>query len=75
VKICMFGSRSLTWKRLPIFRALAQHALLGGPVPLGAFLQEQEAMSLPASEPLCLLNGDGPPGKVRGAVVAVEGRT
>lgn len=75
MRVLMWGSRSLSWKHLPVFRALAKHAMLGGPVPLAAFLQEPDFAAdmiepLPEREPLILLDGDGPPGKGRGAVGA-----
>jgi hypothetical protein len=73
MRVLMFGSRSLTWKHLPVFRALAPHACIDGPLPLGAFLQEPEfaaGMCETVSDTITLLNGDGSPGKERGAVGA-----
>lgn len=75
MRVLIWGSRNLTWKHLPVFRSLARHALLGEPVPLGAFLSEPQAISLllellPEDEPLVLLNGDGPPGRTPGAIGA-----
>lgn len=81
MRILIFGSRSLTWKHEPIFGWIAQHALLAENEPLGEFIRTwaHEPASahpdvvrtwLPDSEPLVLLNGDGPPGKERGAIGA-----
>lgn len=75
MRVLIFGSRSMTWKHLPIFRLVAHHALIDGPVPLGAFVATEgmdgiELPLLPEAEPLVCLNGDGPPGKERGAIGA-----
>lgn len=81
-RILMFGSRSLTWHHLPVFRALALHATLdihpydADPVPrmsmdLLHFLMAGGDDEWPRHrDSLVLLNGDGPPGRERGAVGA-----
>lgn len=82
MKILIFGSRSLTWKHLPAFRALALHATLslvhdecGGVPPMSMDLMhflmaggDDEWQRHGA--PMILISGDGPPGKERGAVGA-----
>jgi hypothetical protein len=74
VKVLLWGSRSLTWKHLPVFRMIAAHARQVIPPSVGEWLKTsgvpQLAAVIPASEPLVLLNGDGPPGKERGAIGA-----
>jgi hypothetical protein len=85
MRVMFFGSRSLTWRHLPVLRALALHASLdlaqydaGHSVPhmdldLMRLLMaggDDEWPALPESEPLILLHGDGPPGKVPGAIGA-----
>lgn len=81
MRILIFGSRSLPWKHLPVFRALALHAYMedtSGPLPdLATWLPseiehagEASYRLCMASGPLVLLNGDGPPGKERGAIGA-----
>lgn len=79
-RVLIFGSRSLTWRHLPVFRAVALHAMLDAtdsPLPdLAAWIpsvadQTPDAFRLvTTTEPLVLLNGDGPPGKERGAIGA-----
>jgi hypothetical protein len=82
MRVLMFGSRSLSWKHLPVFRALALHATLslvhdecGGVPPMSLDLMrflmaggDDEWQR--HGELMALLNGDGPPGKDRGAVGA-----
>lgn len=86
MKVLMFGSRSLTWKHLPVFRALALHATLDlhpydtDAVPemslgLLEFMMrggddEWPRVTRGGGTTLTLLNGDGPPGKERGAIGA-----
>jgi hypothetical protein len=75
MKVLIFGSRSLTGKHLHLMRLITQHALLAEPPDLGAFLaaegmDAQDLVLLPESESLVLVNGDGPPGKERGAIGA-----
>lgn len=78
MRVLIWGSRNLTWKHLPIMRKVATHAVLEGPPPLDEWLElmsgpdsSRFAISpLPDSESLQLINGDGPPGKSRGAVGA-----
>lgn len=79
MKILIFGSRSLNWRHLPVFRALAFHARAEHPPHLPTWLPavlanddapEWRQHQLPESETLTLINGDGPPGKERGAVGA-----
>jgi hypothetical protein len=71
-RILIFGSRSLTWKHLPVMRLVASHAALVTPPPLEEWLTASGVTRpvelLPG--PLQLLNGDGPPGKERGAIGA-----
>lgn len=70
----MFGSRNLTWKHLPIFSSLADCSMQASPLPvdvlLNVSLDLRRSAYIPENEPLVLLNGDGPPGKTRGAVGA-----
>lgn len=82
MKILFWGSRSLTWKHLPLARALAHHALMpfeSGNAEPPLTLKMLEVMAgqpgsawprIPSDEPLVLLSGDGPPGKERGAIGA-----
>lgn len=84
MRCLFFGSRSLTWKHLPVMRALALYASLshvrdecGGVPPLSLELMplllaggDDEWRRLPDDEPLILMHGDGPPGKTPGAVGA-----
>jgi hypothetical protein len=81
MKVLIFGSRSLTWKHVEVFSWLAQHAMLAENEPLADFIRmwAHEPSSahpghawrwLPDTEPLILLNGDGPPGRERGAIGA-----
>lgn len=80
LRVLMWGSRSLTWRHLPVFRALALHSMLDAtdsPLPdLVSWIpsvagQTPDAFRLvTTTESLTLLNGDGPPGKERGAVGA-----
>lgn len=77
MKILIFGSRSLTWKHLPVFRALALHAMknhAGLPalsVELTNGILAGNLSGWPdVLDSLILLNGDGPPGKERGAIGA-----
>lgn len=84
MKVLFWGSRNLTWKHLPVARALALHSTLElhqvgvtHPVPelsveLVRHLMETGADSRwpRVTEQLVLLNGDGPPGRTRGAVGA-----
>jgi hypothetical protein len=83
MKVLMFGSRALTWKHLPVFRALALHAALAtgfhdepGGVPLMSmdllrFMMRGGDDEWPRHrDTMTLLNGDGPPGKGRGEVGA-----
>lgn len=83
LRVLMWGSRSLTWRHLPVFRALALHSTLStgfhaepGGVPLMSMDLLRFLMGGGDDEwtrhgmPMCLLNGDGPPGKERGAVGA-----
>lgn len=79
MKVLIFGSRSLTWKHLPVFRALALHAVVDFSAD-GGFSPRAVLDALLAGAPpttwhrisgsLTLINGDGPPGKERGAVGA-----
>lgn len=82
MRVLMWGSRNLTWKHLPVFRALALHSTLslvhdecGGVPPMSIelirFLIGGGDDELPRhGDALTLVNGDGPPGKERGAVSA-----
>lgn len=80
MKVLFWGSRNLTWKHLPGMRVLASHALLLHPPLLPDFIRRWTAPGeeagtppwawLPESETVTLLNGDGPPGRTRGAVGA-----
>lgn len=83
MRVLIFGSRSLTWRHLPVFRALALHATLamgfenepGGVPPMSLdllrFMMGGGDDEWPRHrEPMVLLNGDGPPGKERGAIGA-----
>lgn len=84
MKILVFGSRSLTWKHLPVFRAVALHSLLDVyPYTDGSHAVPPMSKELVAwmanggddewprhRQPMTLLNGDGPPGKGRGAIGA-----
>lgn len=75
MKVLIFGSRSLTWKYLPVFRALASLALFKDPPPPGPWMLDGDddgwrGEYLPKDVPSNLLNGDGPPGKERGAIGA-----
>lgn len=75
MRCLIFGSRSLTGKHLPLMRLVAHHALLDRSVSLAAFIKAEgmdgiELPVLPDSEPLVLVNGDGSPGKERGAIGA-----
>lgn len=84
MKVLIFGSRSLTWKHLPFFRAVALHSMLdvlaysGGAravPPMSADMVAQLAAGGDDEWPrhrefMLLLNGDGPPGRGRGAIGA-----
>lgn len=79
MRVLMWGSRSLTWKHLPVMRAVARYATFVRQPDLGLWLPEALADAdsrvwaeewLPESEPLVLIHGDGPPGKTPGAVGA-----
>lgn len=87
MRVLIFGSRSLTWKHLPVFRALALHATLDlypydtdAVPPLSLGLIDHLLCGGDDEWPrvwrgddafrLTLLNGDGPPGKERGAIGA-----
>ncbi len=80
MKALIFGSRNLTWRHLDVFYWLASHATLKDEMPLGDFIRlwahtpasqhNTEWVHLPETEPLVLLNGDGPPGRERGAIGA-----
>lgn len=67
MRILVFGSRSLTWKHLPLMRLVAVHAALAKPGDLGDWLCTALGVPrlvdvLPEPEPLILCHGDGPPG-------------
>lgn len=83
MKVLIFGSRSLSWKHLPVFRAVALHATLElgfeneGGVPAMSFDLMKTLIGCGDddewprhSETMTLLNGDGPPGRERGAIGA-----
>lgn len=81
MKVLIFGSRNLTWRHMDVMLWVATHAQLATPMPLGEFIRlwahtpasehNTDWQWLPESEPLRLLNGDGPPGSsVRGAIGA-----
>jgi hypothetical protein len=73
MRVMIFGSRSLTWKHLPIVRLVAVHAAMAQPPDLGDWLRSARGVPklvewLPDTEPVILLHGDGPPGGVPGAI-------
>lgn len=84
MRVLIFGSRSLTWKHYDVMRHVATHATLAENVPYAAFVKrwttptnkltaEEQAHVhrwLPEDTVITLLNGDGPPGKERGAIGA-----
>ena len=83
MRVLIFGSRSLTWKHLPIFRAVALHSTLSlgfenepGGVPamserlIGHLMSGGDDEWPRHEHHLVLINGDGPPGKERGAIGA-----
>lgn len=84
MKILIFGSRSLTWKHYEVMANVATHATLAEDVSLAEFItrwtkpgnlltEEEKAYRYPwhpHDTILSLLNGDGPPGKARGAIGA-----
>lgn len=83
MKVLIFGSRSLTWRHLPVFRALAFHSTLdihpyeAGRVPDMDFHLMHALLAGGDDEwprlhrhAFTLLNGDGPPGRERGAIGA-----
>jgi len=78
MKVLVFGSRSLTWKHLHVFEDIAWHAVLANPWPLPEFIRWIHLSPAPSEggpdysevESITLLNGDGPPGKQRGAIGA-----
>lgn len=84
MKILIFGSRSLTWKHYAAMSHIATHATLAENVPFAQFVERwtkpgnlltpEEADYRypwhPENTVLTLLNGDGPPGKERGAIGA-----
>jgi hypothetical protein len=76
MRVLMWGSRSLSWRHLPVFRALALHATLalefagepGGVPPMSMDLLRLLIGGGDDEWPrhgdsLILLNGDGPPGR------------
>jgi len=84
MRILIFGSRSLTWRHLDVIRYCATHALLTEAVSLPEFIRrwttptnrlspEEQAhvwRMAPKDSTLTLCNGDGPPGRNRGAIGA-----
>jgi hypothetical protein len=78
MKVLMFGSRALTWKHLHVFEDLAWHSVLIDPCPLPEFIRWIHLSPAPAEggprydevQAATLINGDGPPGKGRGAIGA-----
>lgn len=84
MKVLIFGSRSLTWKHYEVMCHVATHATLAENVPFAAFVErwtkpgnlltlEEAAYRFqwhPHDTTITLLNGDGPPGKERGAIGA-----
>lgn len=84
MKVLIFGSRSLTWKHLPMFRAVALHSLLDvypytdGSRAVPAMSKHLVAMLAHGGDDewprhrqsMVLLNGDMPPGAARGAIGA-----
>jgi hypothetical protein len=71
-RVLIFGSRSLGWKHLPVFRVVAEHAMTANAPPLAEWMEMAGVWRLAqfVQGPLTLLNGDGPPGKERGAIGA-----
>lgn len=77
MKVLIFGSRSLTWRHLPVFRALALHTLINdieeAQLSSGLITELAGGNFVPRAvtgASFTLVNGDGPPGKDRGAVGA-----
>lgn len=80
MRVLIWGSRSLTWKHLPVMRAVARYAILANPGSLSEWLDAAQDPAyglasltgslLPEGESLVLIHGDGPPGKTPGAVGA-----
>ena len=78
MRILVFGSRSLSWKHYDVMHRVVWHASLAIEHPLDVFLEGVtrpggsglDLKGLPESERLTLINGDGPPGKERGAIGA-----
>lgn len=84
MRVLIFGSRSLTWKHYETMCHVSTHATLSENVPLAAFIERWTKPGnlltdaerayrhpwQPHDTVLTLLNGDGPPGKGRGAIGA-----
>ena len=76
MRVLVFGSRNLTTRHFWLMRLVLHHSMLADPLPdLETFLRTsgmdaQELALLPDTESLVLINGDGPPGKQRGAIGA-----
>lgn len=84
MRVLIFGSRSLTWKHYDAMRHIATHATLAEDIPYADFVRRWTTPSNqltgeelqyrypwhPEDTVLTLLNGDGPPGKERGAIGA-----
>lgn len=71
MKCLFFGDRNLTWRHLPVMRALARHAIMEASPDLRGWLvpalADTDALEwrqryIPDSEPLVCIHGDGPPG-------------